>query len=295
MGKIIDVSEAQGIIDWAKVEPEVDFVILRASEGQKKDKYFDRNAQQCREQGIPFGVYHFLHCMSESAALAEVKTFYNCAKQYRPAFWVADVECNSLLFQNGKSLPMNTWFTGRVRYFYEELRKRVGSAAHIIYYGAESIYSPYGKMYTIPWDGLWIANYGRNTGQVSGVPKMAHDLHQFTSKGQCPGISTNVDLNRMMGTKDLHWWTGVDTEPVDIPVDKPVDINGDGQVVEIYAGNAWNIRELPDATARLTGQVAKHGEKYEYAATAWNGWIGVFLDGGDIGWISPKGAKVVKA
>ena len=290
--KIIDVSEAQGVIDWAKVAPEVDFVILRASEGQKVDKAFAWNAQQCIKNGIPFGVYHFMHCMSESAALAEVKTFYNCAKEYRPAFWVMDVESPSLLFQNGKSLPMNTWFKGRVKYFFDELRKRVGSAGKIVFYGGESIYEPYGHLSSIPWDGLWIANYGKNTGKVSGVPKMAHDLHQYTSKGKCAGISTNVDLNRMMGTKDLSWWTGREDVGDDVP---PVDVNGDGLIVEIVEPTAWNIRELPDATARLTGDVARYGDLYEYAATAWNGWIGVFLENGDIGWISPKGAKVVSA
>ena len=293
MGKIIDVSEAQGKIDWAKVAPEVDFVILRASEGQTVDIRFYDNAEQCLKFGIPFGVYHYMHCMSESAALAEVKTFYNCAKKYRPSFWVMDVESPSLLFANRKSLPMNAWFRGRVAYFYDELRKRVGSAAHIIYYGGESIYEPYGHLSSIAWDGLWIANYGKNTGQVSGVPKMPHDLHQYTSKGKCAGISTNVDLSRMVGTKDLAWWTGRGEKPdEEIPFS---DVNGDGLIVKIYEPTAWNIRELPDATSRLTGYVAQYGEDYEYAATAWNDWLGVFLPDGSIGWISPKGAKVVNA
>lgn len=284
--KIIDVSEAQGKINWEKVKDQVDFVILRASEGQKMDKYFDYNTKSCISLKIPFGVYHFLHSLTEEAALAEVKTFYNGAKQYKPAFWVADVECASLLYANGKSLPMRPGFTARVKYFYDQLRKRVGSAGKIVLYAGESVYEPYGHLSTIPWDGLWVPNYGG-----TNAVKMAHDLRQYSSTGRVTGIVNNVDLNRMMGTKSLAWWTGQEEKP---EASAPLyDKNGDGKIVEISEPSAWNVREQPDAEGRLTGLVAVMGEKYEWAATAWNGWLGIYLPNGNIGWISGKAGKVV--
>lgn len=285
--KIIDVSQAQGKIDWAKVKDQVDFVILRASEGRSMDKCFDYNADRCLALGIPFGVYHFLHALTDEAALTEVKVFYNGAKRYKPAFWCMDVESPGLLYANGKSLPMRTGFAERIRYFYDELRKRVGSAGKIILYAGESVIEPYGHLSTIPWDGLWIPNYGGYN-----AVKMAHDLRQYSNGGRVSGINTNVDLDRMVGTKDLAWWTGQQPEE---PVKPVIDRNGDGKIVEITEPTAWNIREQPDPEGRLTGAVAKVGEQYEYAATAWNGWLGIYLDNGDIGWVTGKAGKVVDA
>lgn len=282
---IIDVSEAQGKITWEKVKPQVDFVILRASEGQKMDKLFSYNAEQCIAYQIPFGVYHFLHSLTDSAALAEVKTFYNGAKIYKPMFWVMDVESPGLLYANGKSLPMRSGFDARIAYFYDELRKRVGNAGKIVYYGGESVYEPYGHLSRIAWDGLWIANYGG----VNAV-KMSHDLRQYSSSGRVDGINTRVDLNRLVGSKGLSWWTGKTEQAHPVPA---IDRNGDGKIVEIVEPSAWNIREQPDPEGRLTGLVAKYGDKMEWAATAWNGWIGVYLDNGDIGWVTGKAARVV--
>lgn len=294
MGYIIDVSQWQGQIDWSKASKEVDLAILRASCGTSADTRFQEYAKGCQKYGVPFGVYHYLMGGSEAAILNEIKVFYNTAKTYRPSFWVLDVEDPALLYANGKSLPMKTSFHGLVTYAYNELRKRVGSTGKIVFYGGESVYEPYGRMSTIPWDALWIAAYGKNTGKVSSTPKMAHDLHQYTSKGRISGINTNVDLSRLMGSKPLSWWTSGKAEEQQGAA-QTIDANADGKIVEITEPTSWNIRELPDATSRLTGLVAQVGEKYEWAATAWNGWLGVFLSDGSIGWISNKAGKVVDA
>ena len=55
----------------------------------------------------------------------------------------------------------------------------------------------------------WEARYGLNLGSYSGrYPAHAGvDLHQYTSRGKCPGISGRADLNRLTGTKKLSWFT----------------------------------------------------------------------------------------
>lgn len=310
MGKIIDVSYWQGTIDWKKADTETDMSILRASVGTAKDTMLDANAKGCKGNGVPFGVYHYLMATTVQRARDEADRFYNSAKAHNPAFWVADVEYPQLVWADGKQLPMNPNLLAIVKAFVARLRQRVGDGAKIIYYGGESIYEPYGKLSQIPWDGLWIANYGKNNGSVSSTPKMAHDLHQYTSVGKVAGINTNVDLNQLAGDKPLSWWTGVpeiEPEPVPpiddqpIPDDPPadadredteVDKDGNGQIVRVTEPYAWNVR-AGDGITYDSILVAYQGYEFEYVATAVNGWLCVRLQDGRIGFISSKAAKVV--
>ena len=62
--KGIDVSYAQGVIDWEKVKASglVDFAILRAGYGKETtqvDTQFERNYAACKRLGIPVGVYWY--------------------------------------------------------------------------------------------------------------------------------------------------------------------------------------------------------------------------------------------
>lgn len=304
MDKITDVSYWQQDIDWAKTAKEIKMAILRASCGTAKDGYLDANVKGCRKNGIPFGVYHFVMATNTQRARDEADRFYNSAKAHNPAFWVVDVEHPPLLYANGKSLPMRPDFYNLVKTFVSRLRQRVGDAAKIIYYGGESVYEPYGHLSQIPWDGLWIANY-------STKPKMAHDLHQYTSSGRIMGISTNVDLNRLAGDKPLEWWTGVvEVNPVpDAPIDtpqipddppadadredtEPVDKDGNGQIVRVTEPYAWNVR-AGDGISYDSILVAYQGYEFDYVATSVSGWLAVRLQDGRIGWISPKAVQII--
>ena len=303
MGKITDISYWQGTIDWGKAGTETDMTILRASVGTAKDTYLDANVKGCKSNGVPFGVYHYLMATTVQRAKDEADRFYNSAKAYKPAFWVADVEYGPLLWTDGKKLPMNPNLVPIVRAFVARLRQRAGDNAKVIYYGGESVYEPYGKLSQIPWDGLWIANYDNN-------PKMAHDLHQYTSSGKVSGINTRVDLNRLAGEKPLSWWTGVPeiapdpVPPIDdlpIPDDPPADADredteadkdGNGKIVRVTEPYAWNVR-AGDGISYDSILVAYQGYEFDYVATAVNGWLCVRLQDGRVGFISPKAAKVV--
>ena len=60
MKRGIDVSSYQGMIDWTKVKPFIDFAIIRCGFGNnvksQDDVYYERNALMCKKLNIPFGV-----------------------------------------------------------------------------------------------------------------------------------------------------------------------------------------------------------------------------------------------
>jgi hypothetical protein len=58
------------------------------------------------------------------------------------------------------------------------------------------------------FDFIWIPRYGKNTGYADDTykPKYPCDLWQYTSVGGVSGISGDVDLNKLNGTKTLEWF-----------------------------------------------------------------------------------------
>ena len=58
------------------------------------------------------------------------------------------------------------------------------------------------------FDFIWIPRYGKNTGypDENFKPLYPCDLWQYTSVGNIPGISNNVDLNKLNGNKTLDWF-----------------------------------------------------------------------------------------
>lgn len=85
----IDVSSAQGIIDWKKVKESgaVDFAILRSSYGWQEigdsqfDKQFKANVKGCEENRIPYGIFHYSYCVKPENARKEARYFLKAIKE----------------------------------------------------------------------------------------------------------------------------------------------------------------------------------------------------------------------
>lgn len=71
----IDVSYAQGEIEWSVVQSQIDFAILRCGYGQDEpgqdDLMWERNAAACEELGIPYGAYFFCYARTPQEAYGE--------------------------------------------------------------------------------------------------------------------------------------------------------------------------------------------------------------------------------
>lgn len=79
IAKGIDVSYAQGRIDWDKVKNDsVEFALLRAGYGREIsqiDSTFERNYSECKRLGIPVGAYWYSYATTPAEAQQEAKIF----------------------------------------------------------------------------------------------------------------------------------------------------------------------------------------------------------------------------
>ena len=100
--KGIDVSYAQGVIDWEKVKASglVDFAILRAGYGKETsqvDKQFERNYAACKQLSIPVGVYWYSYATTAAEAEQEanvcLQTIRGKQFEYPVAFDIEEARC----------------------------------------------------------------------------------------------------------------------------------------------------------------------------------------------------------
>ena len=202
---IADIGKYQGKIDWDKLAPNLDFVIIKASGlyGNGADPYYAHNVEGAAAHGVPFHSYHFLYCVTEVQARRDAKLFFDTVKAagHWPLFWVLDCE-NGWGIADNKAAPI-------ARIFEDELRRLArehgpGEIRVALYIGQEMYRNcafDYGHFAYV-----WIPGYGEKW-----KPPMPCDLWQYTDKGKLPGVSGNVDLNKLMGTKPLSFFTTADS------------------------------------------------------------------------------------
>jgi len=190
---ICDVSKHQGVIDWNKLGPKLDFCIIKAS-GKVIDPYYARNASECKRLGIPFHAYHFLYCQNAEQARTEASMFSKAIGETEPLFFVLDCE--------------KEWGVAKAKArvlaeeFEAELRRIRGNNIRVALYIGQNVYKEYNLDYN-RYAYIWIPGYGEQF-----KPPYLHDMWQYTDKGKAPGINGDVDLNALTGTKPLSFFTG---------------------------------------------------------------------------------------
>lgn len=196
IGKIIDVSEWQGVIDWNKViADDVTLSIIRVQHGSAhQDLKYMENLQKCISAGGKYAVYAYFAATSTSDAQQEARDFYNrtqkvVAGKQQPIFYAIDVE----------SIEMSgdvTQMRAGVEAYMSQLNALGVPDNKIVLYIANHLYDKFNLNVARP-GAIWIPSYGQNDGTLANSLKPTHpyDLHQFTSKGSVKGISGNVDMS----------------------------------------------------------------------------------------------------
>ena len=191
-GMICDVAKYQGLIDWAKLAPALKFVIIKAS-GKEKDPYCDRNIAGAKQYGVPWHAYHFLYRTTIGKAQQEARLFSESVGDNTPLFWVLD--CEAAWGVKDADAPKI------VEEFVAELCRIRGADIRVAIYVAQQKYYDWKIDYS-SFAYVWIPGYGEKW-----KPPMPCDLWQYTNDGRLPGINGKVDLNMLMGTKPLSFFT----------------------------------------------------------------------------------------
>ncbi|MES2276303.1 MAG: glycoside hydrolase family 25 protein [Bacteroidota bacterium] len=188
----IDVSYAQGKIDWQKVKAmqedsvHISFAFVKATEGLLTvDPYFQRNWREAPKAGITCGAYHFFH--PEKNGLWQARFFLQNAKTEKGDLPpVADVE------------QLNNTSPAVMRKELKAFLSQVQSQTKIrpIIYTNLSFYVDYLAGY---FDGypLWIANYQQEDLKID--PNTKWQFWQHSDVARVNGIGHTVDFNAFRG------------------------------------------------------------------------------------------------
>lgn len=210
---VIDVSEWQGDIDWAKAKADgVEGVIIRLGYGwgNNADKKAQRNISECKRLGIPFGIYWYSYADTPSIAKGEGADVVAKLKQF-------GVNASDLAYPVYYDLEKWTWeghqpptdpnvYNDIVNNWYNALQS-AGYKNLSVYSYTSYLQGPL-KHADIYAKTTWVAQYGARMG-FDSFPTDSRGW-QYTSSGKVDGISGNVDMNAF-GNKAYvnggHWVT----------------------------------------------------------------------------------------
>lgn len=203
---VIDVSEWQGDIDWAKAKADgVEGVIIRLGYGwgNNADKKAQRNISECKRLGIPFGIYWYSYADTPSIAKEEGADVVAKLKQF-------GVNASDLAYPVYYDLEKWTWeghqpptdpnvYNDIVNNWYSALQsagyKNLGVYSYTSYLQGPLKHADiYAKT-------TWVAQYGARMG-FDSFPTNSRGW-QYTSTGKVDGISGNVDMNAF-GNKEYE-------------------------------------------------------------------------------------------
>ena len=268
---VIDVSEWQGDIDWAKAKADgVEGVIIRLGYGwgNNADKKAQRNISECKRLGIPFGIYWYSYADTPSIAKEEGTDVVAKLKQF-------GVNPSDLAYPVYYDLEKWTWeghqpptdpnvYNNIVNNWYSALQsagyKNLGVYSYTSYLQGPLKHADiYAKT-------TWVAQYGARMG-FDSFPTNSRGW-QYTSSGKVDGISGNVDMNAfgnkayanggssnaLQAAIDVRKMTAV-TIPngnyyinVRSKVTSSVDIPGgsaaDSTAIQLYSGNSSKAQQF---------------------------------------------------
>ena len=268
---VIDVSEWQGDIDWAKAKADgVEGVIIRLGYGwgNNADKKAQRNISECKRLGIPFGIYWYSYADTPSIAKEEGADVVAKLKQF-------GVNPSDLAYPVYYDLEKWTWeghqpptdpnvYNNIVNNWYSALQsagyKNLGVYSYTSYLqGPLKHVDIYAKT-------TWVAQYGARMG-FDSFPTNSRGW-QYTSSGKVGGIRGNVDMNAFGNKEYVNGGSSNDLQAaidvrrmtaVTIPngnyyinvrskVASSVDIPGgsaaDSTAIQLYSGNSSKAQQF---------------------------------------------------
>lgn len=220
----IDVSYANGKIDWRLMKGKIDFAIIRLGFGgdyrSQDDVRFAENVKGCRENGIPFGVYLYSYATSVNKARSEAAHALRLLKGVvpdMPVFYDLE-EARISALGKVKILEIAKAFCSEI----ENAGFVYGTYANKNWFDSYLVDGWYDTKVK------WLAQYNDTV-----TYKGRYDLWQYTSEGRIDGFTGNFDLNCCYLSL------------------LPGDVNNDGKVT---AADARIVLRAASGLEKLTGQ-----------------------------------------
>lgn len=262
---VIDVSSWQGDVDWAKAKADgVEGAIIRLGYGwgNYADAKAQRNINECKRLGIPFGIYWYSYAEDAGGAKHEGSDVVSKLRQM-------DVSPNDLKYPVYYDLERWTWtghtpptnpnvYNGIVNAWYGALQS--GGYQNLGVYSYTSYLQGPLNNANIYAKTCWVAQYG---------PRMEFTAFgtndrgwQYTESGQINGISGSVDMNAFGNKTYAQNSASIDVRKmsaVSIPngdyyinvrskVASSVDIPGasgtDSTAIQLYSGNGSKAQQF---------------------------------------------------
>lgn len=255
--KCVDVSSYQGDINWNQVKAAgVHHAILKViRKDLNPDTKFEQNWENCRSANVTVnGVYNYSYATTVEKAKSDAQKVLSILNGRACTVWL-DVEDKSL-----------QGIGSRLKDLINAYRDVIVNAGYDFgIYTGMAFYNAYLKPYVtqIHCDNFWIARYYNSYQKmdVSTNPKEQYNpktsvgreifAWQYTSSGQVPGVSGNVDLSMIYGDIQASSNTPA-TSPATIS-ETPVELLG-----KINTASAnLNIRSAPNTSSPIVGSYKK--------------------------------------
>ena len=184
--KGIDVSKWQGDIDWAKVKAnDIQFAMLRCGTGAKggsKDKFFEQNYKQARENDIFLGAYYYTYATTVDQAKRDADNVLEWIKGKKFEYPIVfDIE-DSTQANLGKAK-----ISAIIKAFCEKVEK--AGYYVMVYANKDWLENRIDEDVKTKYD-IWLAQWTDKP-----TYKGNYGIWQYTSKGKVNGISGNVDMD----------------------------------------------------------------------------------------------------
>lgn len=185
--KVVDVSEHQGVLDWAMLAQQVDGAIIRCGYGDDEtaqdDKQWARNVAACEKYGVPYGVYLYSYASDMAHVDSEIAHVLRLIKGHNLSFPAyIDLE--------------ETRYGGIAKQAANRFCKAVEKAGYTAgVYTFESYYNQFMNGYDAYT--LWVAAFGANDGRPHVRPQIAAniDAWQYTSNARLEGYNGPLDMS----------------------------------------------------------------------------------------------------
>ena len=302
----IDISAHQGNIDLGALKSQIDFVIIRVGYGTKGtiDTKFTRNANLCRDLGIPVGFYWYSYALDVEGAKKEAQAMINAIAPYKDivkfGVWFDMEDADGYKKRNG--MPSNQTLRQMCAAFCEAT-ENAGYYSGI--YASESWFNNQLNGSEIAAYDRWVAQWPTSGGKQTGLDTSASkrsDVHlwQFTSAGRFSGYNGNLDTNyAYLDNFPNPGGSSETVTPVPDPTPAPAQKFNIGDRVVIN-GNLYtssNAKSPAGSVSNRTTNITRYsaGAAHPYNTTGDLGWMNesdIRLAGNETSAAIVKGCKV---